>query len=104
MSDETTDLEAMSAEEIDAAVAELRRRQKESAPVKFPSKRGWGVWGDAFAGGLDGGYSPPKLPSIEECWAADAAKLRGDFERAGRDMWLGLLRHAKSAKNTRAME
>lgn len=106
MSNETTDLEAMSAEEIDAAVAELRRRQKESAPVKFPSKRGGGIWG-GFGCGLSGGSGKRReelgLPDIDgDGFAADAENLRGDLERVGRDMWLGLLRHAKSAKNTPA--
>lgn len=97
------ELEAMGAEEIDAAITGLRRRQKESAPVKFRAVRYFGLRGDAFAGGLSGGtdkwWKEFGIPDIEEDgFAADAKNLRGDMERVGRDMWMGLLQHAKSAK------
>ena len=87
------DLEAMSAAEIDAAIAELRRLQKKSLP---PPHR-LSVWGDGFGAGF-GGRWDFQIPSIEESWAQDAANLRGDFERVGRDMWIGMLQHAKSEK------
>ncbi|MGI9296269.1 MAG: hypothetical protein ACR2QC_00030 [Gammaproteobacteria bacterium] len=86
------ELEAMSAAEIDAAIAELRRRQKRSrpAPVRLS------VWGDAFGGGFGGGGNSYRIPSVQEGWAEDARNLRGDWEKVGRDMWIGMLQHAKS--------
>lgn len=94
------DVDAMSAAEIDAAIAELRRRQKRHPPAKVVRVRlkHGRVWGDAFGGGFFGRLRLPEIPSIEEGWAMDAANLRGDMERVGCDMWIGVLQHALSEK------
>ena len=99
------ELEAMNTEEIDVIIAELRRRQKESASVKFRSARTLGVWGDAFGDGLDGGMRKwgkdlGILNIDEDGFVVDAENLQGDLERVGCDMWIGLLQHAKLSKNT----
>ncbi len=91
------ELEAMSAEEIDAAIVELRRLQERNSPIKIARARlkSRGVWGDAFGGGFGGGDGALyKIPSIAEGWAEDALNLRGDWERVGRDMWIGVLQNA----------
>ena len=92
------DLEIMSAEEIESLITELRRWQKASSPVKISRVRfkSRGVWGDAFGGGFFGRRrsSKTEIESVRGGWAKDAENLRGDWERVGRDMWIGLLQNA----------
>ena len=99
------ELNALSAAEIEALIAALRKKQEESSPsakitrVRFKSR---GVWGNAFGGGFRSRIKKREIPSIAEGWARDAANIRGDFERVGRDMWIGVLQNALSEKRANA--
>lgn len=71
---------AMSAEELDTAIAQLRRRQESLSRAVFGD-------GDNYAPDFRNGD-----------WETDAANLRGDMERVGIDMWIGLLRAERARK------
>lgn len=88
MTNATTDIGAMSAEELDDAIAQLRRRQKALAPdwqLPALSGFGFGEW-----------HKPPGIKL--RGWHQDAANLRGDVERVGADMRIGMLRAAQARK------
>ena len=81
-----TNIGAMSAEEIDTAIGELQQRQAQLAPRwQPPGSFGFGQW-----------HKPPSVKSGG--WHSDAEKLRGDMERVGIDMWIGVLRAAQARK------
>ena len=115
----------MSAEEIDAAIAELRQRQLLSASVQVSHKTLWDIMARVYSnigdrhGMRSSSFWTPSIrissgherlsdayfsnfwePSVSkpitENWAQDTANLRGDMERIGRDMWIGVLQHSKS--------
>ena len=86
------ELEAMSAADINAAITELRRLQRESLPIK-PRIARFGICG----GGLFGSTHRLEM-SMEDGFAIDAKNLHDDFERVGRDMWIGVLQHAQNSK------
>ena len=91
------ELESMSAADINAAIAELRRLQRESLPIK-PRIARFGICGGALGGGLFGSTHRLEM-SMEDGFAIDAKNLHDDFERVGRDMWIGVLQHAQNSKN-----
>ena len=93
----------MSVEEIDNTIAELRRLQRLSAPVKIRRKTFWDFTVDMYDNIADIGnmsfsrFSTPRMSkSISEDWEQDTANLRGDMERISRDMWIGILQHSKN--------
>ncbi|MGI9338148.1 MAG: hypothetical protein ACR2P4_06550 [Gammaproteobacteria bacterium] len=77
------DIGAMSAEELDSAIAQLRRRQEELAPV------------------INDAEDVPDFSTSGDGWETDAANLRGDMERVGLDMWIGILRTEQARKVAR---
>ncbi len=85
------DIDAMSVEEIDAAIAELRRRQE--ADAREGARRL--LEESAASLSLSRWLSPPP---IEEAWKTDADNLSGDMERVGRDMWIAVLRAERARK------
>ena len=99
------ELNALSAAEIEALIAALRKKQEESSPAKIADEylKSGGVWGNAFGGGFWGHWpSSLEMDSVQAGWETDAANIRGDFERVGRDMWIGVLQNALSEKRANA--
>ena len=94
----------MSVEEIDNTIAELRRQQRASSPVKIRRKTLWDFTASMYDNIADMGAlsssryrgMPSISKSIAQNWAQDAANLRGDGERISRDMWIGILQHSKN--------
>ena len=90
----------MSADECDSAIRDLRQKQSESMPRTIVTGRSRSVW-DWLTDLDDVDISdlPLRRPrSIAEDWEQDAANLRGDMERVGRDMWIGMLSYHKDKK------
>ena len=97
------ELEAMSAADINAAITELRRLQRESLPVpKFHFKP------KSFLSTFPLDLNPPPVrfkhrslgaPGIyEDGFAIDAKNLSEDMKRVGRGMWIAWLRIAPNRK------
>ena len=90
----------MSADECDSAIRDLRQKQSESMPRTIVTGRSRSVW-DWLTDLDDVDISdlPLRRPrSIAEDWEQDAANLRGDMDRVGRDMWIGMLSYHKDKK------
>ena len=90
----------MSADECDSAIRDLRQKQSESMPRTIVTGRSRSAW-DWLTGMDDVDISdlPLRRPrSIAEDWEQDAANLRGDMNRVGRDMWIGMLSYHKDKK------
>ena len=90
----------MGADECDSAIRDLRQKQSESMPRTIVTGRSRSAW-DWLTGMDDVDISdlPLRRPrSIAEDWEQDAANLRGDMNRVGRDMWIGMLSYHKDKK------
>ena len=90
----------MSADECDSAIRDLRQKQSESMPTTILAGRSHSDW-DWLTDLDDVDISdlPLSRPrSIAKDWEQDAANLRADMERVGRDMWIGMLSYHKDKK------
>lgn len=88
------DIDAMSAEELDAEINKLLLLQQKLSPVRVDEQP------SGFGFSLGGGWDDvPDYSPLRDGWREDADNLRGDMERVGLDMWIGLLRTARANKH-----
>lgn len=93
-------LESMSRDDIDAIIAALRLLQQEALFNAYPSSREYISPSFFSIGGADLDENEEEFPSFVnfDSFAADKRNMQHDMEMVGRDMWLGVLQHARSQK------